>query len=231
MKFLVGSIKSLTKFETVLWLGSVVVIVLSFLLPKEKDIVTLFASLIGATALIFVSKGNVIGQILTVVFSVFYGVISYSFMYYGEMITYLGMTTPIAIISIITWLKNPYKGNNREVQIKHLTIKEYIFLFVLATAITVGFYFILKVFNTNYLIISTISVFTSFAASYLTVRRSEFYAIAYAFNDVVLIILWVLATIAEIKYLPMIICFVVFLVNDLYGFFNWSKTKKRQMLN
>ena len=62
----------------------------------------------------------------------------------------------------------------------------------------------------------------------LTVFRSQYYALAYAFNDIVLIILWALATAENIAYLPMIICFVVFLINDSYGFFNWRRIKSRQ---
>ncbi|MFA5449877.1 MAG: nicotinamide riboside transporter PnuC [Clostridia bacterium] len=231
MKFVRATLKSFTKFELALWLGSYLVITLSFVLLKNKDYLTLAASLIGATALIFVSKGNVLGQVLTVVFSVFYGIISFSFRYYGEMITYLCMTTPIAVASIVTWIRNAYNGNAIEVKIANLSKKEYFLMLLSGTAVTVAFYFILDAFNTNYLIISTISVMTSFVASYLTMRRSEYYALAYALNDIVLISLWVLATMSEISYLPMIICFVVFLINDLYGFINWSKTKRKQMDN
>ena len=84
------------------------------------------------------------------------------------------------------------------------------------------------IFHTANLIPSTISVTTSFLAVYLTFRRSAFYAIGYAANDIVLIILWVLATISDISYLSVAICFVVFLVNDIYGFINWSRMQKRQ---
>ena len=50
--------------------------------------------------------------------------------------------------------------------------------------------------------------------------RSPYYALFYSFNDIVLIVLWTLATITDIGYLPMILCFVIFLVNDIYGFVN-----------
>lgn len=96
MKF--NPFKELNKFEKCLWFISVSSIFISYLCFRGSDYLTLTASLIGVTALIFVAKGFVIGQVLTVVFSVFYGIISYYFSYYGEMITYLGMTTPIAII-------------------------------------------------------------------------------------------------------------------------------------
>ena len=38
---------------------------------SDKNYLTIIASLIGATALIYVAKGEPMGQILTVVFSVF----------------------------------------------------------------------------------------------------------------------------------------------------------------
>ena len=218
----------LNKTEFVIWLLSVVTIAVSFLLVSEKDYLTLTASLIGATALIFVAKGEVLGQILTVVFSIFYGVISFKFRYFGELITYVGMTAPIALMSAVSWLKNPYKKGESEVKIAKLTKGKIILMIVLTAVTTFVFYFILRYFNTANLFFSTVSVATSFSASYLMLFRSPYYAVAYAANDVVLIILWVLASVTNIKYVPMVICFAIFLVNDLFGFISWQKRKKQQ---
>lgn len=227
MKF-IAWIKKFSKFELILWLSSLVIITLSFLLVKSTDYLSLAASLIGATSLIFTAKGNVIGQILIVVFAILYSIISYTFRYYGEMITYLGMTALIAIITIFMWLKNPFDGDKSQVSVNKLSVQEYIFMFILTALVTAAFYFILRAFNTANLVISTVSVTTSFLASYLTMRRSEYYAFAYACNDVVLIIMWIMATASNITYISMVICFVVFLVNDIYGFVNWSKMKSKQ---
>ena len=223
--------QELTKFEWGLWGCSALVVTLSFLFAPDKDYLTLIASLIGVTTLIFVAKGLVFGQILSVVFSLFYGIISFHFRYYGEMLTYLCMTTPIAIFSIISWLKNPYKETAVVEVRKQLTRTHILFLGILSVVITIIFYFILKAFNTANLLISTISITTSFLASCLTFLRSPFYACAYALNDIILIILWVLATIANPAYLPMIFCFLTFLVNDLYAFFNWKRIEKSQSNN
>ena len=75
---------------------------------------------------------------------------------------------------------------------------------------------------------STLSVTTSFIAVYLTFRRSPWFALAYAANDIVLIVLWILAALQDISYVSVIVCFAVFLVNDLYGFFSWLKMEKSQ---
>ena len=138
------------------------------------------------------------------------------------------MTMPMAVLALISWLRNPYKGNRAEVKTNVIKPKEIAFMLLLTLIVTVAFYFILKVLNTTNLVPSTLSVTTSFVAVYLTFRRSPYYALAYAFNDIVLIVLWILATLKGELYLSVIICFVVFLANDLYGFVSWLKMQKRQ---
>lgn len=217
-----------SKFERGLWLGSIVIIVGAFLLFDRSNYFTLCASLIGITSLLFAAKGNPTGPVLMIIFSLLYGYISYTFSYYGEMITYLGMTLPMAVISLIAWLRNPYKGNKAEVTVGRMKGKEVLFLCLLTIGVTIGFYFILRAFHTANLFFSTLSVTTSFAAVYLTFRRNPYYAIAYALNDVVLIIMWILATKEDLSYLSVIVCFAVFLLGDLYGFWNWKRMEKRQ---
>jgi len=217
-----------TKLEKGLWITSISAIILSFLLFDSSNYLTLIASLIGATSLIFCAKGNPIGQILIIIFSIIYGIISYSFSYYGEMITYIGMTMPMAILALISWLKNPYKGNISEVEVNNIGKKETIFACFLTLIVTIIFYFILGALNTSNLIPSTFSVTTSFIAVYYTFRRSPYYALLYAGNDIVLIILWTLASFEDTKYISVVVCFIAFLVNDIYGFINWRRMEKRQ---
>lgn len=217
-----------SKGEICLWGFSVFFIIVSFCIFDKENYLTLVASVIGATSLIFVAKGNPFGQFLVIVFSILYGIISLTFSYYGEMITYLGMTAPMAVFALVSWLKNPFNGKKSEVKVNRLKGGEIIFMIILTSVVTLIFYFILKFLGTANLLPSTISVATSFIAVYLTFRRSAYYALAYAANDVVLIVLWTLATMSDISYLSVIICFAMFFVNDIYGFINWRKIRLRQ---
>lgn len=223
-----GMISYFTKIEWTLWLGSVSVILAAFFLFDGENGMTLAASLIGVTSLIFAAKGHPVSQALMVLFSLLYGIISYSFSYYGEMLTYLGMTMPMAIFALISWLKHPYQGNKAEVQVNRLGKTEKKWALLLTVAVTVLFFFILAAFHTANLIPSTLSVTTSFLAVYLTARRSPFYALAYAANDLVLIILWILASMEDMSYVAVVACFAAFFVNDLYGFFSWRAMERRQ---
>lgn len=223
-----NAIKYFSLTEIVLWCFSVVMIILSYIVFDRENYLTLIASLIGVTSLVFNAKGNPFGQFLMVIFSILYGIISFTFSYYGEMITYLGMTMPMALFSLVSWLRNPYNGNKAEVRVNSISKNESAFMWALAAVVTVLFYFILNHFNTANIIPSTLSVTTSFVAVYLTFRRSPYFAIAYAANDVILIVLWVLASIQNSKYVSVTFCFIAFLVNDIYGFVNWKRMLKRQ---
>jgi len=184
--------------------------------------------LIGITSILLNAKGNPLGQLLMIVFSLLYGIISYSFSYFGEMATYLGMTMPMAAFSLIAWLRHPYDGKKSEVAVNRIKIKEVFFMVLLSGIVTTIFYFILHKFHTANLLPSTLSVTTSFIAVYLTFRRSPYFSLAYALNDIVLLILWALASIENIKYVSVIMCFSAFLFNDVYAFVSWKKMEKRQ---
>lgn len=189
---------------------------------------TLTASLVGVTSLILNAKGNPIGQVLMLVFSALYGVISYSYAYYGEMITYLGLTAPMAVLALVSWLRNPYEGNQAEVAVNRIGRREVGLMLLLTAAVTAVFYYILRALGTANLPVSTLSVTTSFLAVYLTFRRSPYFALAYAANDIVLILMWAVAAFCDSSYVSVTVCFAAFLVNDIYGFISWRRMERRQ---
>ena len=118
-----------------------------------------------------------------------------------------------------------------QVEVSSLDETEKVKLIYKTIFVTAVFYFILKHFNTAYLLVSTLSVSTSFIAVYLTYKRSSAYALAYAANDLVLIIIWSLAAINDSSYVSVVICFIIFFINDIYGYYAWNKMKIFQSNN
>jgi len=218
-------IANLTKKEWWAWICSLLIIVASNVLSGRFDPLTLVAACIGVTSLIFAAKGNVWSQILMIIFSILYGIISWQFRYWGEMITYLGMTMPMAVWSTITWIKNPSE-NGKEVEIQKLTKRHVFWLLVSGVIVTTLFYMILAALKTPNIVFSTISVTTSFFAAALTMLRSSFYAAGYAANDIVLIVLWCLASMNDLRYLSVTIIFIIFFFCDIYGFISWRKRER-----
>ncbi len=221
--------KELSVKEWWLWSISMLIVTVSNLVGGSFDVLTLAATWVGITSLIFAAKGNVWAQFLMVAFSILYGIISFRFRYWGEMITYLGMTLPMAVWSAVTWLRNPSAGSKSEVAIRKLEKKHFLFLLVLSIVVTGAFYFILRWLETPNIVFSTLSVTTSFLAASLTMLRSSYYALGYAANDLVLIVLWGLAAAKDPVYIPVNINFMIFFMNDMYGFISWKKRERTQL--
>ncbi len=201
---------------------SLIVVGGSYVAAGQSDWLTLAASLVGVTSLIFIAKGMIVGQVLVIIFSLLYGVVSYLNAYYGEVLTYVCMTAPMAVVALISWARHPYKDSG-QVEVARVGWRQVVGLLLLTVVVTVAFYFILRQLGTANLLVSTLSVTTSFAAVGLTALRSPYYAVGYALNDVVLIVLWLM-----VANVPMAFCFVMFLVNDIYGFISWQRMKKHQ---
>ena len=219
-------IRILRRRDRLLWGFSILVIAGSAVCCRGADPLSVTASLIGVTGLIYMAKGHPYGQLITIIFSVLYGIISYFARYYGEMLTYLGMTLPMAALSLVTWLRNPY-GDSATVTVRQSLSRRLICRMLLLTAaVTALFGWMLARLHTACLPVSILSVATSFLAAFLTAARSPYYALAYAANDIVLVILWIAA-----REIPMTACFLMFLLNDLYAFVSWKHRAAVQRKN
>lgn len=91
------------------------------------------------------------------------------------------------------------------------------------------YFFILKLFNTDLLVISSLSVVTSVLASYFEARRSELSLFCYIANDIVIITLWLIPIISgQTQLISVIVGPILLLINDIYGSYNWKKLKEKQ---
>lgn len=218
----------MTKREWALWLGSMVIVIMANILAGKVDALTLTATCIGVTSLIFAAQGNVWSPILMTIFCIQYGIISYRFRYWGEMFTYVFMSFPMSVWSIFTWIKNAKNTDDGSVAIRKITKRGVRILILCNIVVTMAFYILLKKLDTPNLIFSTISVVTSFFAASLTMLRSSYYALGYASNDIVLIVLWTLASLENPAYIPVVVNFLIFFLNDVYGFRCWKKREAAQ---
>lgn len=218
----------LNKKEWALYLSSLVIVVVSNFFAKEINVLNLIATALGVTALIFIAKGDVFGQFLCLIFASLYSITALQHRYYSEIITYLGMTAPISLFTIFTWIKNPVEKGKSVVKIRKFTLKEFLLTLILTGIVTVVFHFVLRELNTPNIAVSTLSIATSFLASFMMLRRISYYALGFILNDIVLIVLWAIASVSDLTCLSMVACFFTFLFNDLHGFIRWKIREKEQ---
>ena len=214
--------KNWTKFEKVLLILSIV-LVSTIGIVFKSDLITTICSLVGITTALLLAKGKPLGQVFGLFIVLLYSIVSYKNKFYGEVIIYLVIMLPMYILGIISWLKHQNKKTN-SVDIEKVSKKEWILVCLISIACFIGIYFLLKLFNTNELFISSLSVIDSLFAVYLQIRRSKFSFYFYVVNDLVLIVLWgIPCLIGNVMLIPMLLNPIINLVNDIYGIINWQK--------
>jgi len=219
-------LKSWTKFEKVfLLLGTIVAIILTFVF-KGTEIDLGYTLLYFWTALLL-AKGKYACYIIGIISTFFYAYVSYTNNYFGEVIISMCCTLPLMIVGLVNWLK--HQDDTNTVVIKDITKKEIIIVLLSQTILFLGYYYLLKLFNTTNVLVSTFSIVASLIATYLTARRSEYGFIGFIINDLILILLWGIPVLkGNLAIIPIVLCPILLLINDIYGVHNWKKIKSEQ---
>ena len=219
--------KDWTNFEKVLLFGSIIIVSLVGIFFKS-DLLTTSCSIVGIITALLLAKGKNLGQVFGLLITILYSIVSFKNKYYGEVLIYALLMLPMYVIGIITWINHKNEKTN-SVEINSIKKKEWIIVSFIFALVFVGIYYLLKAFNTNELIVSTISVLASLFAVYLQIRRSKYSFSFYIVNDIILMFLWGIPVVRGSYILfPMLLNPTINLINDIYGFYNWKKTEKIQ---
>ena len=214
-----------TKFEILLLVISIISVGVTGILCNSS-ILTQLCSITGILCAITQAKGKVISQFIGLVIVVLYSILSFQNKFYGEVIIYIFILLPLFISGIISWIKNLNKKTNT-VNENTLHKKEWIILTIVSIVLFVILYYLLKYFNTNQLLVSTLSLVTSLFATYLVARRSKYGFLFYIGNDIILFILWGGQIIkGNFSLIPILVNTIINFINDSYAWKSWNKREK-----
>lgn len=227
MQYIYNYFKDWNLFEKLYLFVGIVVGILTSIIFNGTIIDSLYTITYLTTA-ILMSKGKVESYFIGIISVFFYGIVSYNQGYYSELLITIFLTFPMMIIGIISWLKHQDKDED-VVIISSLSKKEIVFAFSSQLILFWVYYFLLKAFNTDLLMISSLSIVTSVLATYFEARRSELSLFCYVANDLILITLWMIPIINGVTSLiSVLIGPMLLLVNDIYGSYNWKRLKDIQ---
>lgn len=227
MQYIYNYFKDWNLFEKLYLFVGIVVGILTSIIFNGTIIDSLYTVTYLTTA-ILMSKGKVESYFIGIISVFFYGIVSYNQGYYGELLITIFLTFPMMIIGIVSWLKHQDKDED-VVIISSLSKKEIVFAFSSQLILFWVYYFLLKAFNTDLLMISSLSIVTSVLATYFEARRSELSLFCYVANDLILITLCMIPIINGVTSLiSVLIGPMLLLVNDIYGSYNWKRLKDIQ---
>ena len=220
-------LKDWSNFEKILLFGSIIIVSIVGIVFKS-DVLTVSCSIVGIITALLLAKGKNLGQVFGLLITILYSIVSYKNKYYGEVLIYALLMLPMYVIGIFTWINHKSEKTD-SVEINSIKKKEWIIVSVISIGVFIGIYYLLKAFNTNELIVSTLSVLASLFAVYLQIRRSKYSFGFYLINDIILMFLWGIPVLhGNYILVPMLLNPTINFINDTYGFYNWKKTEKIQ---
>lgn len=217
-----------TPFEIVLFLsGQIVTFVIGII--NRSNPFALIAGAFNICNAILSAKGRVANYYFGIIGNLIYSIISFQNRYYSEVITNFLIVMPISFYGLYNWIKRRREGKEEEVKIATLSTKEILIPILSQIVLAVPYYYMLKYFNTDMLVISTFSMIATILAFYFMAKASEIFYVFFILSAVPKIAFWIVPLFhGDTRNIPLLISNIVYLVNDIYGLYNWLKMKKEQ---
>ena len=180
-------------------------------------------SILGISGIIcnvFVSKGKISNYFFGLIFAYTYFYISLGANFLGEMNTTLYVYIPAQFIGYFLWKANMQKEQNSDAVIaKALTVNGWIGLIAFLVIGTLLFVEILNYYGGSSTGLDGLSTIIVVAAQALMVLRYREQWLLWILLNIISVALWAENT-------SMYVMYSAYLLNSLYGYYNWSKLQK-----
>lgn len=190
-------------------------------IQEPDSILAMISGIAGLLCVIFVSKGKISNYFFGLIFAYTYFYVAWGANYIGEMNSTLYVYIPAQFIGYFMWKANMQNDNkgNETVIVKSLDLKGWIILLV--SIVICSFFFIeaVRAAGGSSASLDGTTTIITFAAQLLMILRYREQWLLWITLNILSIVLW-----AETP--AMYIMFSGYLVNSLYGYYNWLKLSK-----
>lgn len=217
-----------TGFEKV-WLLTFTLVNIYLFFAWHDTLVGLTASLTGMLCVVLTAKGKISSFYWGLVNILTYSYVAFQSAYYGDVGLNMLYFLPMTFVGIYFWKKNSKKIEKSErVVVRRLKAKMKVIWFAGSLVLLYGLGLLLKIINgTLPFVDSTTTIFSIVATILLTKRYTDqwFYWIMV---DVWSIVMWLFIFMRDGNQVSMLVMWTAFLVNAVYGYYNWIKMEKKQ---
>lgn len=216
--------KSWKPFE-IIWLFSFSVLGIIIAIISEDNWLNFLVFISGILCVVLAAKGSIWNYVIGTVNTVTYAYVAYNNGLFGELGLYILFFLPMNIVGYFMW-KNHIKDDI--VKMKTLNLKSILFVF-LTTLLGCAFlgYFLSTINTQNSPYLDGMSTIISIVATILMILRYKEQWLLYIILNITTIIIWIIRTLdGSESGIMMIVMWSAFLMNAIYGYYNWSRGSK-----
>ncbi len=208
------------------WLIISTLLILSLSIYWKSSFIGVVAAITGIWSVILVAKGKISNYYFGFVNIITYSYVAFGSKYYGEVMLNMLYFLPMQFVGLYLWKKNREKNLKSDVKAKLLSNKSRVIWILVIIIATICYgYFLLKI-GANKPYLDGLSVILSIIAMILMAYRYVEQWVLWIIVDVITIALWVYAIINGGNDIAILIMWIAYLVNAIYGFANWIKLSK-----
>lgn len=202
------------------WLLLFIAMQIGIYIYNPDSILGMVSGIAGIICNVFVSKGKISNYFFGLIFAYTYFYISLGANFLGEMNTTLYVYIPAQFIGYFLWKANMQKEQNSDAVIaKSLTVKGWVGLLAFLIIGTLLFVELLNYYGGSSTGLDGLSTIIVIAAQVLMVLRYREQWLLWIVLNIISIALWAENT-------SMYVMYSAYLLNSLYGYYNWSKLQK-----
>ena len=206
-----------------IWLFLFTIIIISLSFYWEDSFIGILASLSGIWCVVLIAKGKILNYYFGIVNVIAYAYIAYNQQYYGEVMLNMIYFLPMQFVGIYLWKKRIIANNKDDIKIVYMTNKQRVLWSVVTVIATIVYGYILKHLGGNLPFIDSSSTVMSVIAMILMVFVFVEQWVLWILVDIVSIIMWITVMINGGNDIAVLVMWTAFLVNAIYGLYNWIK--------
>ncbi|MCI7718785.1 nicotinamide riboside transporter PnuC [[Pasteurella] aerogenes] len=190
-------------------------------IQEPDSLLAMISGIAGILCVVFVGKGKISNYLFGLIFAYTYFYVSLDNKFYGEMTTTLYVYIPAQFIGYFLWKQNMRSENAQEVvEAKFLTLKGWTTLIATVLIGSIAFISFLKTTDGQSVTLDGVTTVLVVAAQLLMILRYSEQWILWIIINILSIILWAQTP-------AMYLMYGAYLLNSLYGYYNWSKLAKK----
>ncbi|MGC7559957.1 nicotinamide riboside transporter PnuC [Pasteurella sp. PK-2025] len=210
------------KLFEVVWLAIFLAAQVIVYVQNPESILAMISGISGVLCVVFVSKGKISNYLFGLIFAYTYFYVAWGANYLGEMNTVLYVYIPAQFVGYFLWKNKLQKEteNTEAVISKSLTLKGWVITFSAIIGGTLLFVEALNAAGGSSTGLDGLTTVIVVVAQLLMVLRYRQHWLLWIALNVISIVLWLQA--AESS-LSMVMMYSAYLLNSLYGYYNWRK--------
>jgi len=212
------------KYLHEIWMGVAVTLILILSIIAKTEILKIIASVCGVIYMLGVAKEKRTSQVFGFINTAIYAYLMFSDKVYGSAIYNAFYCLPMLVYTYFTWGKSKEKS---KLKVTSYSITDRCHLIMGAIILVTVYYVIATRFGVNYALVDALTITCGVFGMYAISKKKIEQWYAFIIVNIANISMWIIESIKNPSNATMVLMFVIYMINNIYGFFVWKKQIKK----